>query len=74
MQQPHLLLKCYVIKGRPIRKKGRIEERREESSKEDYFLNSENRIKCENLKKKEVEKSIIDPSILYLQEMSLHTI
>lgn len=62
-----------LLRGGQSERRGELR-KEEKSPVRRIIFNSENRIKCENLKKKEVEKSIIDPSILYLQEMSLHTI
>lgn len=62
-----------LLRGGQSERRGELR-KEEKSPVRRIIFNSENRIKCENLKKKEVEKSIIDPSILYLQEMSLHTV
>lgn len=62
-----------LLRGGQSERRGELRKEEKSPVRRNIF-NSENRIKCENLKKKEVEKSIIDPSILYLQEMSLHTV
>lgn len=54
-----------LLRGGQSERRGELR-KEEKSPVRRIIFNSENRIKCENLKKKEVEKSIIDPSILHL--------